>query len=127
MVAAFLSEVSTSVVKRGSHGTNESPHMTLVIQNRHHEPIIMSDDTYTLMPKIPVLDTGDHQIFKTGPWSGNFKINEEKNGNTGQDTLVEFTVNDQGITFDVSFIAAFTVPAVSPIFLYFHFVLDRTH
>lgn len=110
LVVASLGGLASALENRAGHG---SPHMTLVVQNRHHKPIIMSDDTYTLMPKDPTLAPGEHKIFKTGPWSGNFKVNEKKEGNTGQDTLVEFTVNDQGITVDVSYVAAFTVPAVS--------------
>ncbi|KAJ4394669.1 hypothetical protein N0V93_003888 [Gnomoniopsis smithogilvyi] len=90
----------------------ESPGMTLVVQNRHNQPIIMSEDQYTLMPNDPTLAPGEHKIFKTGQWSGNFKVNEKKEGNTGQDTLVEFTVNNEGITLDVSYIAAFTLPVV---------------
>ncbi|KAJ4420041.1 hypothetical protein N0V82_004613 [Gnomoniopsis sp. IMI 355080] len=57
------------------------------------------------------LATGEHKTFQTGPWMGNLKVNEEEDGNTGQDTLVEFNVeNENGITMDVSYIAAFTVP-----------------
>lgn len=87
--------------------------MTLAVQNRHHKSIVMSDDQHILMPEDSTLATGEYKVFTTGPWSGNFKVNEEEHGNTGQDTLVEFTVNDQGITIDVSYIAGYTVPVVS--------------
>lgn len=88
--------------------------MTLVIQNRHHKPISLSDDTYKLMAEELTLATGQHKTFQTGPWMGNLKVNQEEDGNTGQDTLVEFNVEkENGITMDVSYIAAFTVPVVS--------------